>query len=67
MASFTVEWDALGNNLRFQKFSAPTSSRKDFRFRLFNPLTRQLSDLLPLVRTELEFLGCHVFLEMRKR
>ena len=30
-------------------------------------LSRQLFDLLPLVRTELEFLCSHVFLEMRER
>ena len=29
--------------------------------------SHELFNLLPLVRTELEFLGCHVFLEMRER
>jgi hypothetical protein len=30
MISLTLEWDAIRNNLRFQKFSAPTQSRKQF-------------------------------------
>jgi hypothetical protein len=29
--------------------------------------SHELFDLLPLIRTELKFLGCHVFLEMRER
>ena len=29
--------------------------------------SQELFDLLPLVRTELEFLGCHIFLEVRER
>jgi hypothetical protein len=34
MISLTVEWDALRNNLRFQKFSAP----KRIPVELFNPV-----------------------------
>jgi hypothetical protein len=41
MISFTLEWDALRNNLQFQK-SSPNPKSKEISVELFNPLTQRI-------------------------